>query len=697
MMSHGKSAVNKPGRSSKVTVAHLRRQAYVYIRQSTLQQVMHNRESQVNQGHMVDRALGLGWAAERIAVIDEDQGQSGRKSEPRSGFQRLVAEVSLGQVGIIVGYEVSRLARNNADWYHLLDLAAVFDTLIADDDGVYNPRLFNDRLLLGLKGTMSEVELHLLQQRLAAGRMRQIERGEYRQLLPTGLVRLADGVVMKDPDVEVQGRIEMVLAKFAELGSCGQVLRYLRREELLLPRRQLCGPDKGDVVWKPATASAIYEIVRNPAYAGAFVYGRKQQEPSRRQAERPGSGRLRQPQEAWLQIHHNVYPAYITWEQYQANQARLKENSLLFFGNREGKQGMAREGQALLQGLAICGHCGYHRQVNYKQQDLYYYLCSALSKHHGAAACPTVHGPNVDQAVVEAFFAALRPAHLDTLEAVLAAQQAERAQLEQQWAMRVQRTQYEAQRAQRQYMQVEPENRLVAAELERRWEEKLGQLHSVQEAVRRWQEQTPQAVQLSAEMREQFAHLSEHLPEVWSQFTAAQQKTLLRSLIDYVILKREVGDRVNVRIVWVSGYYSDLQVQVPVGIQAAVSGYADMVQRIGELYTQGLDDRQIAGQLSQEGFHSARRSDVAVRAVTTIRQAQGWHHKTGPQPVLKLKGRLTVTGLAQRLGVNRVWVYRRLKNGTIDPQYVTRDPQTHRYLIQDDPELIARLHTQKRN
>ena len=229
-MSQYKEALGDPVRPSKVTSAHLRRQAYVYIRQSTLQQVAHNRESQVNQRQMAGRALALGWSVQQIEVIDEDQGLSGRASTHRSGFQRLLAEVSLGQVGIIIGYEVSRLARSNGDWYHLLDLAALFDTLLADDDGVYNPRLFNDRLLLGLKGTMSEAELHLLRQRLEAGRLRQIERGTYRQQLPTGLIRLSDGSVAKDPDEQIQRSITLVFAKFAELGSCGQVLRYWRRK-----------------------------------------------------------------------------------------------------------------------------------------------------------------------------------------------------------------------------------------------------------------------------------------------------------------------------------------------------------------------------------------------------------------------------------------------------------------------------------
>lgn len=675
--------------SSKVSEKHLARMAYVYIRQSTLQQVVRNPESQVNQRQMVGRAIGLGWSAERIEVIDEDQGRSGSDSASRSGFQRLVTEVSMGRVGIIIGYEVSRLARNNGDWYHLLDLAAVCDTLIADHDGVYHPRQFNDRLLLGLKGTMSEAELHILKQRLEEGRLRQVERGAYRQVLPTGLGRAADGRVEKDPDERVRGSIELVLAKFAELGSCGQVLHYLRRAELLLPRRQLHGAVRGEIVWKPPTDTAIYEIVRNPAYAGAFVYGRRRHTPGQ-----PPAVRGRRPQEEWIAIVCDVYPAYITWAQYEANQAQLVRNGQRTGGADLRAVGATREGPGLLQGLAVCGHCGYHRQVMYKE-GYHHYPCQNMRRRYGVAACPTIHGPRVDAAVTQAFFAALRPANLDVLAEVLAAQRTEQEQLTAQWAAQVKQAEYEAQRAQRQYSQVEPENRLVAGELERRWEEKLRQLRNVEETAQRWRERNRAPQEITPELREQFAHLSAHLPAVWEGCTPAQRKTLLRSLVERVILRRDIADRVHVRIVWLSGHYTDLEVQTPVGVQTAVNGYAAMVERVGALHAQGLDDTQIAVQLSREGFHSARRSDVAEDAVTTIRHAYRWLDRTGPRPVVR-EGYHTVPALAQRLGVRPQWVYRRLHTGQIEAEYVTRDPQTQQYWIQDDPALISRLQIQAR-
>jgi DNA invertase Pin-like site-specific DNA recombinase len=296
----------------------LERLAFIYIRQSTTKQVLMNKESHDNQYRLQQRAEELGWAVERIRVIDNDLGRSGSEAVGRAGFQELVAEVSLGHAGIVFGYEVSRLARNNQDWYHLLDLAAVFGTLIADNDGVYDPRLYNDRLLLGLKGTMSEAELHLLRQRLDAGRMNQVKRGAYRQNLPTGYVRLPDGSVAKDPDDQVRHVIELLFAKFEELGSVNKVLRYFRQQQILLPRRQRNGLQVGQVVWKVASEAAVTGAIEYPAYAGVFAYGRRQNDPKRKIPGRPATGNVRKPMSEWLHCQQGAYPAYITWEQFLA-------------------------------------------------------------------------------------------------------------------------------------------------------------------------------------------------------------------------------------------------------------------------------------------------------------------------------------------------------------------------------------------
>ena len=430
----------------KITPRHRELAAYLYVRQSTPQQVLHHRESQHNQYGLIQRALELGWPRERIHIIDADQGQSGHDA-PRPGFRDLVAEVSLGHVGIIFAYEASRLARSNAEWYSLLDVAAVVGTLIADADGVYDPRAYNDRLLLGLRGILSEAELHVLQLRLTAGRQRQIERGAYRQHLPTGFVRLDDGRVVKDPDLQIQRTITLVLERFATGQSCQQVLRSLRADGLLLPRRQVAGAQAGELLWKRPSYAAVYAIVRNPAYAGAFVYGRRGSHHAGPVAQTGRRGW--RPPEEWIAMHHGAYPAYITWEQFLANQARLAENASHYAWRT---RGAPREGAALLPGLAVCGRCGRQMHVVYRSHHRY--ICAAMSAVYREPMCLSLDGAAIDTAVVETFFAALAPAELDLLDEVLAAQQVEHERLAQQYADQMTRAEYEVRLAERRYRAV---------------------------------------------------------------------------------------------------------------------------------------------------------------------------------------------------------------------------------------------------
>jgi len=675
--------------SPKITASHLQRWACIYIRQSTNKQVEENRESQANQYQLAQRAQALGWDVERIRVIDADLGLSGQSAAHRNGFQELVAEISLGHVGIVFGYEVSRLARNNSDWYHLLDLAAMFGSLIADHDGVYDPRLYNDRLLLGLKGTMSEAELHLLRLRLEGGRMSQVRRGEYRQHLPTGLERLPDGRVVKDPDDQVRHTIELVFSTFVTLGSARQVLKYFKKHGILLPRRQTAGFHKGELLWKPPSDATLYDILRNPAYAGAFTYGRTQIDHARQKPGHRASGRLKKPMEEWIHVQHDVYPAYITWEQHLANRERLRQNGTLYTEMKSHKaQGAAREGGALLQGLATCGCCGHRMTVAYKQSQRY--LCYALVKHLGGEMCMSLHGPSIDEVVVQAFFRAIQPAQLDALEAVLAEQQAERKRVTRQWEERLQRARYEVHLAERQYNAVDPDNRLVAAELERRWEQKLRLLQETDEGYQRFQNELIPP-HLTPQMREQFRHISDALPSLWQsgQLSNAQKKELLRALISRVILKRSAADTVEVKIVWVSGHYSIEYAHPPIRRECDVSNYDGMVARIHELWENGLDDEQIAAQLASEGFRSARSVAVSRLAVQKVRLDRGWYlplHQS--RNALELNGCLTVNGLAKRLDVDKNWVYRHIYQGEIDPQYIKRDPQSKVYLIRDDPQTI---------
>jgi len=674
----------------KITPQHQQRLAYIYVRQSTLKQVHQNQESQAYQYRLRHRAVELGWIEERIQIIDSDLGTSGRESTARVGFQTLVAEVSLGRVGIVFGYEVSRLARNNYDWYHLLDLAAMFGTLIADCDGIYDPRLYNDRLLLGLKGTMSEAELHMLRQRLDAGRMNQVKRGTYRQRLPTGYLRLPDGAVVKDPDDQVRHVIELVFDKFSELGSVNKVVRYLRRNKVLLPRRQTAGPQANQLLWKVASESAVTDMLHNPAYAGAFAYGRKQMDPPRRDPARPATGRVRKPMSEWLHLQQDVYPAYISWEQYLINQERIRQNGLCFVENRQKAQGVVRNGPGLLQGMVVCGRCGHHLQVVYKHTPRY--VCRGLVRTADVPSrCTSIRAPVLDQVVVEAFFEAIQPAQIDALEAILAVQRTEREQLERHWEERLKHAQYAAQLAQRQYDAVDPDNRLVAAELERRWEAELRQLHQVEEEYHTFQQTpVPDAVPLS--LRDLFRDVSTRLPELWPELSNAQKKELLRSLIGHVIVKRPVPDQIEARIVWISGHYSDHTAITPVHGEQDVTGYDEMVDRIQELWKQGYNDDQMAAQLTEEGFHSARSPHVTSDSVMKIRLARKWYLPLAQMwGVEEVDGFLTTRGLAKQLGLNSSTICRYIYKGIIPPEDVTRDPASRVYLIRNDPRLVDQL------
>jgi DNA invertase Pin-like site-specific DNA recombinase len=674
----------------KISAAHQQRLAFIYVRQSTPKQVAQNQESQQYQYRLQQRAQELGWAAERIRVIDSDLGLSGSETAGRTGFQELVAEVSLGHVGIVFGYEVSRLARNNRDWYLLLDLAAVFGTLIADNDGIYDPRLYNDRLLLGLKGTMSEAELHLLRQRLDAGRMNQVKRGAYRQRLPTGYVRLPDGSVVKDPDDQVRHIIELTFTKFEELGSAGKVMRYLRQHGILVPRRQNAGPQANQLLWKVASESAVIEMLNNPAYAGAFAYGRRQNNPTLRKSGQPASGNRRKPMSEWLHLQQDAYPAYITWEQYLANQERIRQNGLRFVEQRQNAQGFVREGPGLLQGLVVCGRCGHHLQTVYKHTPRY--VCRGLVRTAQVPnECNSVRAPVVDEIVVQAFFDAIQPAQLDALEAILVSQRADRAHLERQWQDQLKRAQYEVHQAQRQYDVVDPENRLVAAELERRWEARLQQLRQAEEDYHHFQ-QTPLPETVPPALRDLFREVSLRLPELWPFLSNVQKKELLRSLIQRVIIRRPAPDQVQVRVVWISGCFTDYTGLTPIHRERDVSRYEQMVARIQELWQLGYNDQQMAEQLTTEGFHSARSAHVSADSVMKIRLARKWY-----LPLERLRGAdglgnyLTVNGLTKRIGANASSTYRFIYRGIIPGDYVVRGPQTGVYLIRNDEQLIERL------
>jgi DNA invertase Pin-like site-specific DNA recombinase len=670
----------------KVGARHLQRTAYVYVRQSTPQQVQRNPEGRENQKALAERATDLGWSPGRVRVIDADLGLSGKSVDGREGFRELTSEVSLGHAGMVLSYEASRLARNNADWYALLDLCALRGTLIADADGVYDPAYYNDRLLLGLRGMMSEAELHLLKMRMDAGKARQIEKGTYRQGLPTGLVRLDDGRVVKHPDRRVQRAIELVFERFSALGTMSKVLKSLLQDGASLPRFRYGGPHHGELIWCRPTTTSIHGFLSNPAYAGAFVYGR-------RAAVHGGAesspNRVTKPMDEWTAVHRGVYPAYVSWKEFLANRERLRQNG---YRLAENARGAPRGGPALLAGLAVCGHCGRRMGVVYGgSKGRGGYVCTALPSTHGARSCLYAPRTNVDAAVVGAFFEAIRPAELDLLEEALAAQDADRERLLEHHRDNVKAARYEARLAEKRYRNVDPENRLVAGELERSWEMALRALAEAEQAAERFERERPRT-DLDPTLRAQLADLGKRLPELWDdgRLSAEHKKELLRSLIRRAVLSRPKPDTTEIRIVWISGAVSTLSVSQPLRRVRDLSNYDEMVERILALVAEGHTDAKIARTLTEEGFRAARsRKGIPKNFVRDVRRERGisslFEAQRGRE---KLEGNWTVVGLVKELGVNEGRIYRLIHNGTLAAE---RHPKTGRYLVADDPELIAEL------
>ena len=550
--------------SSKIKASHLQRAAYVYIRQSTPGQVEHNRESTARQYALADRAGQLGWSKQQIVVIDEDPGLSGSTTDKRSGFARLTSEVALAYVGIILGLEVSRLARNNADWYRLLELCGVTDTLIGDNDGVYDPALFNDRLLLGLKGTMSEAELHIIRARLDGGIRNKAARGELRRGLPVGLIwGEQDGEILFHPDEAVTGAIRTVFERFAEFGSARRVWLWFRSEGLSFPLQTNPAGMPGPIRWVTPTYHALHQILTNPVYAGAYTYGKTRYE---RYVDEQGVVRKRArhlPMDQWSVLIRDHHPGFIDWATFEANQARLDSNTR---PQPHQAGGAVREGSALLQGLITCGHCGRRLHVHYRgRNSTPGYHCAGKDLVNGRGVyCLNVGGTVIEQAVADAFLQAITPAAIEATRMSVEQLQANHDAALSQWRLEVERARYEAERAERRYRAVEPENRLVARGLESEWENRLRDLAAVESELRHREQQRPRA--LGPEQLQRIQILGSDLRQVWSATTTTDRdrKELLRTLLEEVILnlKRAEG-HAHLTLRWRGGAFTTLDVPVP--------------------------------------------------------------------------------------------------------------------------------------
>ena len=679
---------------AKVTADHLRKQAILYVRQSTLQQVKENRESTALQYDLKRQAQELGWNDQQTVVIDEDLGHSGATATDRSGFQRLAAEVSMGRVGLVMGLNVSRLARNNADWHRLLEICALTGTLIVDQDGIYDPNHFNDRLILGLKGTMSEAELYMLRARLIGGLLNKARRGELWVRPLTGYVYDESQRFVFDPDEQIQGVVRLLFDTFRRTGSAGQVVKHFSKHLILWPCRLFEGKRDGKVVYRKLQRGMVLKILHNPRYAGAFVYGRTRT----RQGPDGRAHICSLARDNWQVFLPNAHPGYISWEEYETNQARLREN-----GHSEGRDspGPAREGHALLQGLALCGRCGLRMTVRYrgrKDRHLSNYVCARRGIETGGPMCQFVVGAGVDEAVGKAAVEAVTPAALDVALQIFEELRARKAEVDRLRHAQVERAREEAELAQRQYMLARPENRLVVDTLERQWNDCMVKLAQAEAEYQR-ATKTDGTLEPSSEARERIATLASDFPRVWKdpRTSARDRKRMLRLLIDDVTLERD-GELIHVHIRWKGGATASLELPRPRSNFELVRTPAAVIEEIRALATEQTDD-QIACSLNSRGYRSGTGKSFTGYRVNHLRFDYGIESYSQH---LQRSGWLTLSKIAGKIGVHpqtvRMYAKKELLrtirvNGrdllfepTMDPL-----PQAHR--SREDPCVLHELHS----
>jgi DNA invertase Pin-like site-specific DNA recombinase len=664
--------------SEAILPTHLERLALVYVRQSSPHQVLANQESLKLQYDLQHRACAAGWDQAQVRIIDADLGRTGRTAEGRCGFQEVVSLVNREQVGILFAYDVTRLARNCTDWYQLLDLCGYRRCLVGDQDGIYDPATTNGRLILGLKGLIAELELHTLRARLTAGLLNKAQRGELALALPVGLVRDPLGRVLKHPDQEVQHRLDLVFTSFLQVKAACQVVRFFNDRDLLLPRKDRFG----DLVWRQPTVPAILGILKNPAYAGAFVYGRSRAVPRANAPHQRVQKPL--PMDQWKVCHRDKYPAYIDWATFEKIQDMVRDNHSEYDRNKT--RGVPRPGKALLHGLVYCGECGHKMVVQYKGRPCY--LCNYLRQQYQVPVCQNLPADPIDAHVVQAFLEALSPVELDLYGKAVAALRQDEERVQQARQQQIERLRYQARLAERQYNQADPDNRLVAAELERRWEAALRELKDAEAKLQREQQQPRSPESLSAEERAAFLQAGKRIPELWRQgrLTPQQQKAFLRCLIDKVVVQRSASDTLQVRIVWRGGDTTAAALPVTVGALARLASAREMEKEILRLAKAGKTDEEIAALLTQQGHRSPKHATVLPSTVRNLRLRHRLLRKHSQSHPRRIPGHLTVPQLAQTVGITPHWIYDRIHNGTIQ---VALDPTTNLYLFPDRPKTIT--------
>jgi len=650
----------------KVKPTHLKRAAYLYIRQSTIRQVFENTESTKRQYALRQHAVALGWQQEQIVVIDSDLGQSGASAADREGFQRLVTEVSLGRAGIVLGLEVSRLARNSMDWHRLLEICALADTLILDEDGVYDPAHFNDRLLLGLKGTMSEAELHVLRARLQGGILNKARRGELFVRPPIGFAYDPLGRLVLDPDQQIQSTLRLLFDTFQRTGSAMATVREFRQARMMFPRRIQSGPSKDDVMWGKLEHSHVLRVLHNPRYAGVFVFGR-----TRVRKGVDGDCRVQQlPREEWHTFIPDAHPAYISWEDHERNLKRLRESAQAIGFDR--RKSPPREGPALLQGLIMCGKCGRRMTLRYhaRAAGLFpEYLCQRQGIENAEPLCQRIPGADVDRVISDMLLEMVNPV---TLDIALTVQQELQARLDESDRLRrqhVERARYEAELAQRRYMRVDPENRLVADSLEAGWNEKLRALSEAQHEYEQRREQDRRI--FDDEQRSAILALAHDFPRLWKDPATEDRdrKRIIRLLIEDVTMIR--GEQITLHLRFRGGADTTVTLPNPLRSWETWMTDAEVVNKIDRLlntHTFG----EIAAILNQDGFKPGKGQRFTARYIARIQKHYSLRSRFDR---LRAIGMLTLEEMAGRLSVNPKTVKIWAAHGIINAHAYTDKPE----------------------
>lgn len=633
----------------KVTASHLRRDAYLYVRQSTVRQVFENTESTRRQYALRERAVALGWPIERVVVIDSDLGKSGASTADRQGFQQLVGHVGMGRAGIVLGLEVSRLARNCSDWHRLLEICALTDTLILDEDGIYSPGDFNDRLLLGLKGTMSDAELHVLRARLRGGILSQARRGALRTPLPVGLVYDPAGNVVLDPDSQVRRSIAFLFETFARTGSASATVKQFRAQGLSFPRRPRAGPSKGQLLWESLRHWRVLRVLHNPRYAGTFCFGRT------RSHKRPGD-RVeveKLPREQWIAFIPDAHPGYISWEQFETNRRRLRENAQA--NGSERRKSPPREGPALLQGLAICGVCGGRMTVRYhtrRGRQWPEYVCQREGIDTASATCQSIPGAGIDNAIGDLLIATVTPVTLEVALQIQAELEAQAEQADVLRRQRVERARHEADLARRRFMEADPDNRLVVDVLEAEWNGKLRALHDAQEERQQRQAQDRQA--LANEQRQEILALATDFPRLWSdpRTPMRERKRMVRLLVADVTLSK--GTDIVAGMRFRGGATRSLTLPLAPPAWQLHQTSAQIVAEIDALLDEHTE-AQIARILNERGRVSGEGKSFHAVMVRRLRRDYGLKPRYDR---LRERGLLTLAEIADELGVSTATVKR---------------------------------------